>query len=195
MVKDVLNKTRVGMEKSIDALKKDFTRIRTGRASTSLLDDIRVDYYGTPTPLSQVGTLVVPEPRLITIQPWEKKLIPEIEKAILKSDLGVNPVSDGNLIRIDIPPLTEERRKDMVKQLKRLGEEAKIAIRNVRRDANESLKKLEKEKEISEDDLKRGEKAIQDITDLFSFFLTENFKPRHFASLLSPITSPTGMES
>jgi ribosome recycling factor len=167
MVKDVLNKTRVGMEKSIDALKKDFTRIRTGRASTSLLDDIRVDYYGTPTPLSQVGTLVVPEPRLITIQPWEKKLIPEIEKAILKSDLGVNPVSDGNLIRIAIPPLTEERRKDMVKQLKRLGEEAKIAIRNVRRDANESLKKLEKEKEISEDDLKRGEKEIQEITDLF----------------------------
>ena len=103
MVKDVLDKTRVGMEKSIDALKKDFTRIRTGRASISLLDDIRVDYYWTPTPLSQVGTLVVPEPRLITIQPWEKKLIPEIEKAILKSDLGVNPVSDGNLIRIAIP--------------------------------------------------------------------------------------------
>jgi ribosome recycling factor len=167
MVKDVLDKTRVGMEKSIDALKKDFTRIRTGRASTSLLDDIRVDYYGTPTPLSQVGTLVVPEPRLITIQPWEKKLIPEIEKAILKSDLGVNPVSDGNLIRIAIPPLTEERRKDMVKQLKRLGEEAKIAIRNSRREANESLKKLEKEKEISEDDLKRGEKEIQELTDLF----------------------------
>jgi ribosome recycling factor len=167
MVKDVLSKTRAGMEKSIDALKKDFTRIRTGRASTSLLDDIRIDYYGTPTPLSQVATLVVPEPRLITIQPWEKKLIPDIERAILKSDLGLNPVSDGNLIRLAIPALTEERRKEMVKQLKRLGEEAKIAIRNARRDANESLKKLEKEKEISEDELKRGEKEIQELTDLF----------------------------
>ena len=167
MVKDVLSKTRASMEKSIDALKKDFTRIRTGRASTSLLDELRVDYYGTPTPLSQVGTLAVPEPRLITIQPWEKKLIPEIEKAILKSDLGLNPVSDGNLIRLAIPPLTEERRKDMVKQLKRMGEEGKIAIRNIRRDANESLKRLEKDKEISEDDLKRGEKEIQELTDQF----------------------------
>lgn len=167
MVKEVLSKTRASMEKSIDALKKDFTRVRTGRASTSLLDDIRIDYYGTPTPLSQVGTLVVPEPRLITIQPWEKKLIPEIEKAILKSDLGLNPVSDGNLIRIAIPPLTEERRKEMVKQIKKMGEETKIAIRNVRRDANESLKKLEKDKEISEDELKRGEKEIQDLTDLY----------------------------
>lgn len=167
MVKEVLSKTKAGMEKSIDALKKDFTRVRTGRASTSLLDDIRIDYYGTPTPLSQVGTLVVPEPRLITIQPWEKKLISEIEKAILKSDLGLNPVSDGNLIRIVIPPLTEERRKEMVKQIKKMGEETKIAIRNIRRDANESLKKLEKDKEISEDELKRGEKEIQDLTDLY----------------------------
>jgi len=167
MVKEVLSKTKAGMEKSIDALKKDFTRVRTGRASTSLLDDIRIDYYGTPTPLSQVGTLVVPEPRLITIQPWEKKLITEIEKAILKSDLGLNPVSDGNLIRIVIPPLTEERRKEMVKQIKKMGEETKIAIRNIRRDANESLKKLEKDKEISEDELKRGEKEIQDLTDLY----------------------------
>lgn len=167
MVKEVLSKTKANMEKSIEALKKDFTRVRTGRASTSLLDDIRIDYYGTPTPLSQVGTLVVPEPRLITIQPWEKKLIPEIEKAILKSDLGLNPVSDGNLIRIVIPPLTEERRKEMVKQIKKMGEETKIAIRNIRRDANESLKKLEKDKEISEDELKRGEKEIQDLTDLY----------------------------
>ena len=128
---------------------------------------MRVDYYGTPTPLNQVGTLAVPEPRLITIQPWEKKLIPEIEKAILKSDLGLNPASDGHLVRIAIPPLTEERRKEMVKLIKRMGEEAKIAIRNVRRDGNEAMKKLEKNKEISEDELKRGEKEIQDLTDQF----------------------------
>jgi len=167
MVKDVMNKTKSGMEKSIESLKRDFSRVRTGRASTTLLDDIKVDYYGTPTPLNQVGTLVVPEPRLITIQPWEKKLIPEIEKAILKSDLGLNPVSDGNLVRIAIPPLTEERRKEMVKQIKRMGEDTKVAVRNIRRDSNDALKKLEKDKEISEDDLKRGEKEIQEITDQY----------------------------
>ena len=165
MYNDVISRGRSGMEKSVDALKKELARIRTGRASTTLLDEVRIDYYGTPTPLNQVGTLTVPEPRLITIQPWEKNLIPEIEKAILKSDLGLNPSSDGILVRIAIPPLTEERRKEMVKLTKRVGEDAKIAIRNVRRDANESLKKLEKDKEISEDELKRGEKEIQDLTD------------------------------
>ncbi|MFA5516970.1 MAG: ribosome recycling factor [Desulfuromonadales bacterium] len=167
MVKDLLNKTRVGMERAIDSLKKDFTKVRTGRASVTLLDDIRVDYYGTPTPLNQLGTMIVPEPRLITIQPWERKLIPEIEKAILKSDLGLNPVSDGQLVRLAIPPLTEERRREMVKMTKKMGEEAKIAIRNARRDANEAMKKMEKNKEISEDELKRGEKEIQDLTDLY----------------------------
>lgn len=167
MMKDVITKTRQGMEKSIDALKKDFTKVRTGRASVSLLDDVRIDYYGTPTPLSQVGTLAVPEPRLITITPWEKKLIPDIEKAILKSDLGLNPSSDGVLVRIIIPPLTEDRRKEMCKVLKRLGEESKIALRNIRRDGNDSLKKMEKDKEISEDDLKRGEKEIQELTDQY----------------------------
>lgn len=167
MMKDVITKTRQGMEKSIDALKKDFTKVRTGRASVSLLDDVRIDYYGTPTPLSQVGTLAVPEPRLITITPWEKKLIPDIEKAILKSDLGLNPSSDGVLVRIIIPPLTEDRRKEMCKVLKRLGEESKIALRNIRRDGNDGLKKMEKDKEISEDDLKRGEKEIQELTDQY----------------------------
>lgn len=167
MMKDVITKTRQGMEKSIESLKKDFTRVRTGRASVSLLDDVRIDYYGTPTPLSQVGTLAVPEPRLITITPWEKKLIPDIEKAILKSDLGLNPSSDGVLVRIVIPPLTEDRRKEMCKVLKRLGEESKIALRNIRRDGNDGLKKLEKDKEISEDDLKRGEKEIQELTDQY----------------------------
>ncbi len=167
MYDDIIKKTRTSMDKSIDALKKDFAKVRTGRASAALLDDVRVDYYGTPTPLSQVGSLTVPEPRMITIQPWEKNLIPEIEKAILKSDLGLNPASDGQLIRIVIPPLTEERRKEMVKLLKRMGEDAKIAIRNIRRDSNDSLKKLEKEKDISEDDLKRGEKEVQELTDQF----------------------------
>ncbi len=167
MYADVMKNARKSMEKTIEAQKKDLVRVRTGRASIGLLDEIRVDYYGTPTPLSQVGTLAVPEARLITIQPWEKNLIQEIEKAILKSDLGLNPSSDGQLIRIAIPPLTEERRKEMVKIVRRMCEETKISIRNVRRDSNETLKKLQKDKEISEDDLKRGEKEIQYLTDQF----------------------------
>ncbi|MDW7644638.1 MAG: ribosome recycling factor [Desulfuromonadales bacterium] len=165
MYKDVLDNTRQNMDKALDNLKREFSRVRTGRANVSLLDEVRVNYYGTPTPLNQVGTLTVPEPRLITIQPWEKQLIPEIEKAIFKADLGLNPSSDGQLVRIAIPPLTEDRRKEMVKQVRRMGEDAKVAVRNVRRDANETLKKLEKDKEISEDDLKRAEKEVQDITD------------------------------
>lgn len=164
---EVISTARQGMSKAIDALKKDLSRVRTGRASTAILDEVVVDYYGTPTPLNQVGTLSVPEPRLITIQPWERNMIPQIEKAILKSDLGLTPNSDGQVVRISFPPLTEERRKEMVKLARRLGEDAKIAIRNVRREANETLKKLEKEKEITEDDLKRGEKDIQDLTDSF----------------------------
>lgn len=165
MIADVKSKTSTGMAKALDSFKRDLSKVRTGRASLSLLDDIRVDYYGTPTPLSQVGTLAVPEPRLITIQPWEKKLVSEIEKAILKSDLGLNPSSDGQVIRLNFPPLTEERRKEMVKQVKRMGEDAKIAIRNVRREANDALKKLEKDKAITEDEHKRAEKDIQDVTD------------------------------
>ncbi|PLX85086.1 MAG: ribosome recycling factor [Desulfuromonas sp.] len=167
MYDDVVKAARGGMDKAIEALKKGFNKVRTGRASTTLMDEIRVDYYGTPTPLNQIGTMAVPEPRLITITPWEKQLITEIEKAILKSDLGLNPSSDGQLVRIAFPVLTEERRKEMVKGIKRMGEEAKVAIRNSRRDANEGLKKLEKEKEISEDEQKRGEKEIQDLTDKY----------------------------
>jgi ribosome recycling factor len=167
MTKDIVIKARSAMDKAIESLKKDFTKVRTGRASVSLLDDVRVDYYGTPTPLSQLGTLAVPEPRLITIQPWEKKLLPEIEKAIFKADLGLTPNSDGQLIRMAIPPLTEDRRKEMVKMLKRMAEETKVAVRNIRRDANDAVKKLAKDKEISEDDAKRVEKEIQDLTDKF----------------------------
>jgi len=163
----VMDTARKGMEKAIEAQKKELQKVRTGRASVALLDDVQVDYYGTPTPLNQVGTLAVPEARLITIQPWEKNLIPEIEKAILKADLGLNPASDGQLVRISIPPLTEERRKEMVKLVRRMAEDTKVAIRNHRRDANEALKKLQKDKEITEDDQKRGEKEIQDLTDQF----------------------------
>jgi ribosome recycling factor len=167
MLDGVKKKARSAMDKAIDSFRRDLGKVRTGRASLSLLDDVKVDYYGTPTLLSQVGTLAVPEPRLITIQPWEKNLIPEIEKAILKSDLGLNPNSDGQLVRIAIPALTEDRRKDMVKLIKRMGEEAKIVVRNARRDANDSLKKLQKDKDITEDDQKRTEKEIQDLTDQF----------------------------
>ena len=167
MIADVKSKASAGMNKSLESFKRDLSKVRTGRASLSLLDDVKVDYYGTPTPLNQVGSLAVPEPRLITIQPWEKNLIGEIEKAILKADLGLNPTSDGQIVRLVFPPLTEERRKEMVKQVKRMGEDTKVGIRNVRREANESLKKLEKNKEITEDDLKRGEKEVQEITDEF----------------------------
>ncbi len=165
MIADVKSKVRAGMVKALEAFKRDLSKVRTGRASLALLDSVQVDYYGTPTPLNQVGSLAVPEPRLITIQPWEKNLIGEIERAILKADLGLNPTSDGQLIRLIFPPLTEERRKEMVKQVKRMGEDAKVAVRNARREANDALKKLEKGKEISEDELKRGEKEIQEVTD------------------------------
>lgn len=165
MLKDVLKEGKDAMEKALKALRRDMARVRTGRASISLLDDVKVDYYGNPSPLNQVASLSVPEPRLITIQPWEKNLIPEIEKAIMKSDLGLNPSSDGQLIRLPIPALTEERRKEMAKLVRRMGEDAKVSIRNARRDGNDTLKMLEKEKEISADDLKNGEKDVQQLTD------------------------------
>ena len=165
MIADVKSNASAGMTKALESFKRDLSKVRTGRASLSLLDDIKVDYYGTPTPLNQVGSMAVPEPRLITIQPWEKNLIGEIEKAILKADLGLNPSSDGQVIRLVFPPLTEERRREMVKQVKRMGEDAKVGIRSVRREANDTLKKLEKDKDITEDEQKRGEKEIQDLTD------------------------------
>jgi len=167
MVEEVLSDARTAMDKAVKALKKDLTKIRTGRASTNLLDDVRVDYYGVPTPLNQVATLAAPEPRLLTVQPWEKNLIPEIEKAIFKADLGLTPSSDGILIRLPIPALTEDRRREMVKIIKRMGEDAKVSVRNSRRDANDTLKLLEKEKEITEDVLKRSEKDVQQLTDDF----------------------------
>jgi ribosome recycling factor len=153
------------MDKTIDALKRDLAGIRTGRASLSLFDGILVNYYGTPTPLKQVATIALPESRLITIQPWDPKMVPEVEKAILKSDLGLNPSSDGKIIRISIPPLTEERRKQIIKQVHKRVEESKVALRNIRREFNEEVKKAEKEEHISEDETKRTLDEIQKLTD------------------------------
>jgi ribosome recycling factor len=155
------------MQASIEALKKKFASVRTGRASLALLDGLTIDYYGTPTPLQQVASLSLPDSRQIAIQPWEQKLIPEIEKAIMKSDLGLTPMNDGKLIRINIPALTEERRKQLVKVVKKEAEDAKVAVRNIRRDVNEDLKKLEKDKHISEDEIKKEHDEVQKITDFF----------------------------
>ncbi|TGU71662.1 ribosome recycling factor [Geomonas terrae] len=167
MIKDVIADMNVHMDKSIDSLRKDYQKVRTGRASTSLLEDVKVDSYGMLSPLNQVATLSVPEARTITIQPWDNKMIGPIEKAIMNANLGLTPANDGKVIRLCLPPLTEERRKDIVKQLKRDAEEAKVALRNIRRDAIDKLKKLEKDKQISEDDLKRAEKDVQDGTNKY----------------------------
>lgn len=153
------------MKTAIEVLKKDFQKVRTGRANPAILDNVMVDYYGTPTPINQVGNVSVPDPQMITISPWEKKMLSEIEKAIQKADLGLTPQNDGNIIRLPIPPLTEERRKEMVKQIKKFGENAKIPIRNVRREGNDQLKKMEKNKEISQDDLKHQMDKVQKLTD------------------------------
>lgn len=155
------------MQVSVDAFRKDLNGIRTGRASLSLLDGLIVLYYGVPTPLNQVATLSVPESRLITIQPWDNSVMGEVEKAILKSDLGLTPSNDGRVIKIPIPPLTEERRKQLVRRVKKLGEEYKVAIRNVRRDGNDHLKSTEKEKKISEDALRRAQDLVQKLTDKY----------------------------
>ena len=159
--------TEERMEKAIAALEKEFTKLRTGRATTSLVDNIKVDYYGTITPIQQMASVAIPDSRTVTIQPWDKSAMTLIEKAISISDLGLTPQNDGKIIRICIPPLTEDRRKDLGKVCKKYTEEAKIAIRNVRRDANENLKKLEKDKTISEDELKKAMDDIQKTTDGF----------------------------
>jgi len=161
LVKD----TSARMERSIEAFRKELGKVRTGRASFSLLDGVKVDYYGTLTPLQQVGTLSVPESRLITVTPWDTKMIGPIEKAIQGSGLGLNPSSDGKTVRIPIPPLTEERRKELAKVVRKMGEDARVAVRSVRREAIEKLKDREKKKEISEDVVKRGQERIQKETD------------------------------
>lgn len=167
MLNDIYTDVKDRMNKAIAALKKEFTSIRAGRANTALLDRITVDYYGVPTPIPQMATVSAPEARLLVIQPWDKNMISEIEKAILKSDLGITPNNDGSVIRLAFPQLTQERRNELVKLIKKKGEEGRVAIRNIRRDGNDMVKDLEKENEISEDDSRRAQDEIQKITDNF----------------------------
>jgi ribosome recycling factor len=167
MTKEILSDTRRRMQKTIEDLTRDMATIRTGRASVHLLDHVSVDYYGTPTPISQVATLHVPEPALITVQPWDTSQLNMLEKAIRSSDLGINPANDGRIIRIPIPPLTQERRQALAKQVGKLAEEHRTAVRQIRRDANEKLKKLLKDKSISEDEERRSLDEVQKLTDEF----------------------------
>jgi len=163
----LFNETKGDMQRAIKALERDLSKIRTGRASVALVEEITVEYYGSPTPLNQLASISVPDSRLITIQPWDPSALSAIEKAILKSNIGLTPSNDGKRICINIPPLTEERRKELVKLVKKIGEEAKVSIRNLRRKANDILKKMRKNKEISEDDFYQGQEKIQKITDEF----------------------------
>lgn len=167
MKEEIFADAKDRMAKTLKALEGNFSRVRTGRASLSLLDGVKVDYYGSSMPLNQVASLSVPEPRSILISPWDPKVIGEIERAILKSELGLTPISDGKVVRINIPALTEERRRELVKVVRKMAEEAKVAVRNVRRDANELLKDLKKEKQISEDELFRSQEDVQKFTDEF----------------------------
>jgi ribosome recycling factor len=165
MKDEVLQETRRKMDKVLESMARDLSRVRTGRASVALLEGIKVDCYGTSMPLPQVASLAAPEARLLTVQPWDSTVLGDIEKAILKSDLGLNPVNDGKIIRLPIPALTTERRKELVKMVKKMEEEAKVALRNVRREANEDLKEMKKEKLLSEDEAHRGQDEVQKVTD------------------------------
>jgi ribosome recycling factor len=167
MINDITNDTDEGMKRAVEAFKRDLQKIRTGRANTSMLDSVKVDYYGTPTPVNQVATVQVVDARLITVKPWEKNMIAVIDKAIRASDLGINPVADSELVRVPIPPLTNERRKELAKVVGKQTEEARVAVRSARRDAMDMVKDAEKDKQITEDQRKDGEKRIQDLTDKY----------------------------
>jgi ribosome recycling factor len=167
MIKSLLNDTKEKMEKSVQVLKKDLAGLRAGRATPALLDKVLVDYYGVPTPIAQMASVSVPEPRVLVIQPWDKGQVKPIEKAIQKSDLGLNPITDGAIIRLTIPQMTEERRRELVKTVRKKAEECRVAIRNVRRDANDMLKELQKGHEISEDEQKRAQDEVQKLTDKY----------------------------
>jgi ribosome recycling factor len=167
MIDDITTDTDTGMKKAVDSFKRDLQKIRTGRANTAMLDGIKVDYYGTPTPVNQVANITVVDARLITVKPWEKNMIAVIDKAIRASDLGINPVADSELVRLPVPPLTQERRRDLAKTVGKQTEEARVAVRSARRDAMDMIKEAEKDKQISEDERKKGEKAIQDLTDKY----------------------------
>jgi ribosome recycling factor len=168
MVADVIKTLDAAFTKAIENFKKDLGKVRTGRANIAMLDGVKVDYYGTPTPLNQVATLNVPDPRMITIKPWEKAVLPAIEKAIKqRTELGLNPMTDGDLVRVPIPALTQDRRKELVKMMKGMNEDAKVVVRNARREGNDGLKKLKADGKITEDDEKKGLKQVQDLTDKF----------------------------
>ncbi len=176
MIDEILEDARKRMSKSIDALREEMSKIRTGRAHTSLLEHITVSYYGTEVPLSQAANIAVEDARTLSVTPWERNMVPVIEKAIMQSDLGLNPATAGQVIRVPLPPLTEERRKDLIKIVRHEAEQAKVAVRNIRRDANSDLKSLLKEKEITEDDERRAEEAIQKLTDRFVAQIDEVLK-------------------
>ncbi|ACV63951.1 ribosome recycling factor [Desulfofarcimen acetoxidans DSM 771] len=167
MYKEILEDAEDSMKKTVEVVKKDFASLRAGRATPGLLDKINVDYYGTPTPVNQLANVSVPEARLLVIQPWDKSVIPALEKAILKSDLGITPNSDGVVIRLAVPQLTEERRKDLVKVVKKKAEEGRVAVRNIRRDANDLLKSEQKDGNITEDDSRRAQDEVQKLTDKY----------------------------
>lgn len=167
MLKEIINNTDSNMKKTIEVVKKEFASLRAGRATPALLDKISVNYYGVPTPINQLANISVPEARLLVIQPWDKGVVPEIERAIMKSDLGITPASDGAVIRLAIPQLTQERRTDLVKVVKKKAEEGRVAVRNLRRDTNEQLKVQQKDGKLSEDELKRSQDEVQKLTDRY----------------------------
>ncbi len=167
MIDDILSETSKKMGKAIDAMKRELATIRAGRATPAIVDHIKVDYYGVPTPLSQIATISVPEARLLLIQPWDRQALSSMEKAILKSDLGLNPSNDGNMIRLRIPQLTEERRRELIKVVRKRVEEGRVALRNIRRSALEEIRELERKKEISQDEQKRAQGRLQELTDSF----------------------------
>jgi len=178
MLNEIFEHTKENMQKSIEALKRDFSSLRTGKVTTGIVDNIKVDYYGTMTALNQVGSVIATDATTISITPWEKTLLPVIEKAIQEANIGVNPNNDGSFIKLFFPPMTSEQRQDIVKQAKGMVEHAKIAVRNVRKDGNDKIKKLEKDKELSEDESKKAQEQIQKITDEFIAKVDETFKTK-----------------
>lgn len=173
MLEKVYAEVKEKMEKAVDAINRELTGIRTGRATPKILDNIKVEYYGTLTPLKQLASITSPDPKYLVVQPWEKDIITDIVKAIQKADLGLNPIAEGSVVRLPIPPLNEERRREVVRLVKKIGEEGKISIRNIRREANDKIKKAQKDSDISEDDLERGQKRTQELTDEYISNITE----------------------
>jgi len=178
MTNEILNQTKENMEKSIEALKRDFSTLRTGQVTTSVVDNIKVDYYGNPTPLNQVGNVIALDATTISITPWEKTLLPDIERAIQEANIGINPNNDGDFIKLFFPPMTTDQRQDIAKQAKAMGEHAKVSVRTVRKESNDKVKKLEKDKEIGEDESKKTQDTIQKITDEYSTKIDEAFKAK-----------------